>query len=146
MPKLMKIVGNYFRKLQRDGKMIGSFNTPSICDVKDIFMHLSNLKSTGKGYRDRLVFTVGLATGLRPTALHILQVQKLRVENVRGTEYIMFHTKTAGDNGECKRSTVDGKQSMTEVLSFQYNTRTCSKIHSICTKSFGVTRHSRQYR
>lgn len=52
-------------------------NTLSLEDVKKIFVHLSSLSRTGLGYRDRLMFAVGLTTRLRPMALYLLKTMQL---------------------------------------------------------------------
>ena len=65
------------------------------------FEHLNGIARTGHGYRDRLVFAVCLDTRLRPTALHLLKVQQLRLENLRGSECIMLYAVTGG-NGNSK--------------------------------------------
>ena len=104
MPTLMTIVDNYFRKLQREGSISDNHYTLSIDDVKKISTHLNKLKRIPVGYRDRLVFAVGLATGIRPTVLYLLELNQMKVENVRGNRCITFYAKVAGNNGESKRN------------------------------------------
>lgn len=100
--ELINRVDNRFKGLQRNGLVTESHNTLSVEDVQIIFKYLNHSAITGQGYRDRLVFGVGLATGLRPIALHTLTTGQLKKENVRGTPCIIFYSVLGGVKGESK--------------------------------------------
>ena len=102
IPELMIVVDNRFKELQRQGLMVESHNTLSLNDVQVLFTNFNKVSNTGLGYRDRLVFSVGLATGLRTTALHTLRTNQLRKENVRGIQCLMFYSVVGGISGESK--------------------------------------------
>lgn len=59
-------------------------------------------QKSAASYRDRLVICVGLATGLRETALWILNISQLHEERVRGIECVVFRSMIAGDEGQRK--------------------------------------------
>ena len=97
------IIENRFRELQALGNMTNSHNTLGIDDLKVIFDYLNeDAKKSAASYRDRLVFVVGLATGLRPTALRLLTVNQLQEEKLRGINCIVFRSVVGGTAGESK--------------------------------------------
>ena len=104
---LMTVIDNYSKSLERDGMMSESHNTLSLADVRAVFAHLNECERTAHGYRDRLVFAVGLATGFRPTALYLLRNEQLRIENVRGQRCVVFYRTTGRKSGE-RKTTGDG--------------------------------------
>lgn len=88
--QLMTIIDNYFKKLQCDGMISDSHNTLSLEDIKAVFTHLNKLERTAHGYRDRLVFAVGLATGLGPTSLYLLKTDNsaLKMYGIEGAWFL----------------------------------------------------------
>ena len=96
---LMNRFDNPIRKQQRNGHVTESHNTLSIEDLRAIFTYLNKAAIIGQGYRGRLEFSVVLATGLRPTALHTLTVGQLgKRDRPRGSLYnvLLCRLRSAG--------------------------------------------------
>lgn len=88
---------------------------------------------TGQGYRDRLLFAIGLAKGIRPTALNTLKLRQLKQENVHGQDFIMFYSIVGGKEGESKLS-IGGWGAVSDRASvFRYLTKTYWIVKRICT-------------
>ena len=73
--EILTVVDNRCKEIQRIGIHKVSHNTLAICDLKQVFTSLNNAENTPHGYRNRLVFSVGLVTGLRPKALASLELR-----------------------------------------------------------------------
>jgi len=100
--KLMTILDNRIRELQRAGLHGNSHNTLSIQDIQKIFTYLNDNAHSPQQYRNRLVFAIGLSTGLRPGAMHQLKYNQLKYETIRGEPVIMFYAAVGGRDGESK--------------------------------------------
>jgi len=100
--QLMTVLDNRIRELQRSGLHGSSHNTLSLEDVRKIFTYLNKGANYPRHYLERLVFTIGLSTGLRPGAMHRLKVNQLKFETIRGVPDIMFYAAVGGIDGESK--------------------------------------------
>lgn len=81
------------KELQVRGGLTESHNTLSIDNLYRIFNFLNaRAPKNAECYRDRVIFAVGLGTGLRTTALSALEMNQLRAERLRGLECIIFRS------------------------------------------------------
>ena len=78
IPELMIVKNNRFKELHRQGLMVESRNTISLNDFQVLFTNFNKVSNTSLGYHDRPVFSVGLATDLRRTAVHTFHSNQLR--------------------------------------------------------------------
>eukprot|EP00171_Calliarthron_tuberculosum_P022929 IDg22929t1 len=99
---LVSVLDNVFAEQQRSGTISRAHNVLSLEDLRVIFTHLGSVKYTPEGYRDRLVFAVGLATGLRPTALHTLTMIRFERRLSKARNATVFYEKLGGNRGESK--------------------------------------------
>ena len=103
IPGLKMVADNRFRELQSKGNMSESYNTLSIDDLCTILDYLNeSARHCATSYRDRLVFCVGLATGLIVTALRLISLDQLREESVRGVLCIVFRSVMGAMDGQSK--------------------------------------------
>ena len=58
--------------------------------------------NSSTGYRNRLIFGVGLVIGTRPTELWLLDVSQFKFENVNGKAAIVYYPKMGSNLGESK--------------------------------------------
>lgn len=98
----MTDLDNRIKELQRAGKHGNSHNTLSIGDIRKIFQYLEADENRQRAYLDRLIFAIGLSTGLQPGAMHQLKVSQLKLETVRCIPVIMFYATIGGTDGENK--------------------------------------------
>lgn len=54
------------------------------------------------GFSNRLIFVFGLATGVRPTELYILDLSQFKHEKVHGKDALVFYPKVGSQVGESK--------------------------------------------
>lgn len=75
---LLSVLDNKAREQQRDGRFTVSHNALSRNEVQQLFKSRSLSRDTPSGFLARLVFNIGLLTGMGPTAMSTLSVRQIR--------------------------------------------------------------------
>ena len=101
---LKSALDNMFAQQQAQGGTSKCHNVLTIDDVQRIFE--SEYCSVGHitGFRNRSIFSVGLALGTRPTELWRLDVAQFVHETVNGKESLVFYPKVGSALGESKNA------------------------------------------
>lgn len=102
MESIMNVFENKIKEVQRKGCVLESHNVLSLEDVFTIFKHLNSIARTPHGYRNRLVLSVGLASGFRSSELYSLTLENVAHRSVRGTKCIVFRSTMGGVDGDSK--------------------------------------------
>lgn len=97
---LVAALDNCFAKQLREGHVSRSHNTISLADLKNIFMHLNETSNTPTGYAHRLIVSVGVCTGLRPGALHLLKIGQVRKQKLKDEDCYVIHEIQGGVEGQ----------------------------------------------
>ena len=99
---LVSVLDNRFAHQQSKGSGTKSHNILSIEDVKSIFESEYCNKQNAEGFRNRLIFSVGLAIGARTTELWMLEVSQFKLEVIDSKEAYVYYPKVGSSSGESK--------------------------------------------
>ena len=100
--KIKVVADNRAKEMQRLGYVTESHNNLSLFDVEKIFDALNKVAHTPSGYRDRLIFAVGLSSGFRPGDLYGLTLENVSARHQRVVPCIVFRSTVGGIKGESK--------------------------------------------
>lgn len=95
---------NKFRQQQARGALTKSHNVLTVDDVKQIFASDYCAPTTATGYRNRLIFAVGLAIGTRPTELWRLELRQFKQEVVDGKPGLVYYPVVGSSAGASKNA------------------------------------------
>ena len=76
----------------------------TIDDIRNIFASEHCNPANAEGYRNRLIFGVGLAIGARPTELCMMKVSQFKREEVNGKAGLVYYPKIDSELGESKNA------------------------------------------
>lgn len=96
------VMDNYFAERQAEGAVTIHHNTIPFKEMKKLLAHDVCSMETACGYLNRLVFTMGLMIGLRPTALSNITLDQLQLSEKDGRPIIYFMEKVGGRDGTGK--------------------------------------------
>lgn len=99
---LVSVLDNKAREQQRLGGFTESHNVLSREEVVALFKSPSLCKQTPVGFQTRLVFSIGLLTGMRPTALWSLSVGQFSLRQHLGKECLVITGAVGATNGSSK--------------------------------------------
>ena len=99
---LINVMNNHFSDQQSRGMVSKPHNILSHADLLRIFESEYCNPHTSVGFRNRLVFTLGLCLGDRTTSLWLIKVNQLEKQNVRGKMAWMYTGKVVSEDGAAK--------------------------------------------
>ena len=88
-----------FSLQQSKGGLRKSHNVLTIGDIEIIFNSEYCNPTNATGFRNRLIFAVGLALGSRPTELWLLDVAQFKREKVNVRDCFVFYPKVGSNIG-----------------------------------------------
>lgn len=101
---LKPVLDNKFSLQQSNGATTKSHNILTIDNVKEIFDSEFCNPSNATGFRNRLIFAVGLAIGARPTELCLLWMDQFTHEDRDGQKSWVYTPKVESSKGESKNA------------------------------------------
>ena len=99
---LVSVLDNKVRELQRNGDMVLSHNVLSKEEVVKLYKSPSLSRDTSAGFQARMVFTIGLLTGMRPTALWTLSVSQIRRQMFMNKQCYVITGAVGSSSGSSK--------------------------------------------
>lgn len=99
----MEVADKKIRSLQREGMNTKSHNFLLNEDIDTIFQSPSLSKNTPKGYQTRLVVTVGILIGMRPTGFSPLLVSQFERVKLRDSVVWKINASVGARNGSSKK-------------------------------------------
>jgi len=91
------VLDNKAREQQREGNHVVSHNVLSRQDLLQLYRSESLSKETPKGFQTRLIFTIGVLTAMRPTALASLTLSQFKKIKI-GDEVVWVITGAVGSD------------------------------------------------
>lgn len=99
---LRTVLENRFAEQQADGVIGTSHNVLTVVDIEVILESEHCNPDNSEGFRNRLIFGVGLSLGARPTELWGIEMRQIRKEKVNGTDAFVYYPKVGSLTGESK--------------------------------------------
>ena len=99
---LVTAINNLFAKQQAEGTVTKSHNVLTISDIQTIFSSEFSNPRNAEGYRNRLVFAVGIGLDIRTSELHGLKVTELKQEDVDGSRAYVYYPPVGTVDGKSK--------------------------------------------
>lgn len=99
---LIAVLDNKARQLQSTGRHTKSHNVLSREDLMQLYNSTALLKNTPKGFQTRMIFNIGLLTGVRPTELHSIEVTQFQSINLRGESVLKYTGMIGNEDGGSK--------------------------------------------
>ena len=121
---LKAAVDNKFAVQQARGRCTTSHNVLTIDDIRTSFASELCNPGNAEGYRNRLVFAVGLAIGAHPTKLCLMEITQLKEEILNGKNFFVYYPKIGSE-------LCGSKNAKGVVHATKHKVRTVP-IHDIC--------------
>ena len=100
------IMDNKFVMQQAREGLTKIHNILTLDNVRNIFESEHSIEREANGFRNRLVFAIGLALGGRPTELCYMDASQFKLEKFNGKDSWVYYPKIISGIGESKNAKV----------------------------------------